>query len=207
MQKIFLSLAMIALTAGLTIGATRAYYTDASEVTGNTFSTGNADLQMTQVYMGHWYASDATATQLAINFPTNLYPGYQGSWGHPDGAMYLGNFSLSPIDLVVKASLSNYSDTNNLGNVVEMAIAWGGTCDPSGVGTGFHTLNWWRSNPTTLFTGADVSCGFIANDHSAGYGGYARALKFYLKVPAGAGNEIQGSMTAFNIHFDAEQKH
>lgn len=202
-----MSLVVISLMASMTIGATRAYFDDQSEMTGVTFSTGNADLQMTQVFMHNWYPGDATATQLSVSFPTNLYPGYQGSWGHPDGVIYLGNFSSSPVNLVVNASLTNYSDTNNLGDVVQLAMAWGGTCDPGGVGTSFHTLNWWRTNPTTLFTGADPSCGFIPNDHSDGYGGYSRAVKFYLMVPSSAGNSIAGSTTSFNIHFDAVQQH
>jgi hypothetical protein len=86
-----------------------------------------------------------------------------------------------------------------------MAIAWGGTCDPAGAGTGFHTLSWWKTHSPQLFTGADPSCGYIPNDHSGGYGGYSRSIKFYLKVPSGASDEISGANASFNIHFDAEQ--
>jgi hypothetical protein len=93
-----------------------------------------------------------------------------------------------------------------------MAIAWGGNCDNAGLGTGFHTLNWWTNHSETLFDyvsgSADpTSCGFLPNDHSGGYQGYAKAIKFYLRIPAGAGNEIADGNASFNIHFDAEQMH
>lgn len=207
-KKILISLSIIAVVAIVAVGATVAYFSDTANMTGVTFSTGNADLKMTQVYMHNWINGDATATDLGVTFPSNIYPGYEGSWGHPDGVIYLGNFSLSPINLVVKAKLDNYTESNSsLGNTVQLAMAWGGTCDPGGVGTGFHTLNWWTSHSATLFTGSDASCGSIPNDHSGNYNGYARAVKFYVKVPASAGNEIAGSNASFNIHFDAEQMH
>jgi len=212
LKKIFLSLATISLVVLGAVGATYAYFKDSAEVTGVTFSTGNADLQMTQVNMHSWYQGDASAADLGISFPNDLYPGYQGSWGAPDGAMYLGNFSDSPIDLTVKAKVTNLAATNNLENVAQLAIAWGGDCDNAGLGTGFHTLNWWANHSADLFTyvsgSADpTTCGFLPNDHTGGYQGYSKALKFYLKIPTSAGNEIANSNTSFNIHFDAEQVH
>jgi hypothetical protein len=98
MKKILMSLVIITTMVAMTAGATRAVFTDSSEIQGVTFSTGNADLQMTQSYMGAWFAGNASAADLAINFPENIYPGYEGSWGDPDGVMYLGNFSTSPIN-------------------------------------------------------------------------------------------------------------
>lgn len=196
-----------------TVGATMAYFTDTGEVKGVTFSTGNADLQLTQSYMGHWFEGDATAAELAINFPGDLYPGYEGSWGHADGIMYLGNFSDSPFNLTVNAKISDYSeDVAGLQDNVQLAIAWGGNCDPNGNGSGFHTLRWWKNNSVLLFekTGGSVdpaTCGFIPNDHSAGYQGYAKSIKFYLKVPESVGDAYTNGTANFNIHFDAEQEH
>lgn len=207
MKKIAMSLATIAMVATMAVGATGAYFSDSAEMTGVTFSTGNADLRMTQVYMHNWIDGDASSSALGVTFPSNIYPGYEGSWSHPDGAIYLGNFSQSPINLVVKAGLTNYSENKAIGDTVQLAMAWGGTCDPGGVGTGFHTLNWWKTHSATLFTGSGSTCGFIPNDHSDGYGGYAKAVKFYLKVPSSATNEIAEGNVSFNVHFDAEQMH
>jgi len=201
----------IVLALGLVVGATGALYSDDAEITGLTFSTGNADLQMTQVTMGHWYSDDASAAELNVTFPDDLYPGYEGSWGSPDGAIYLGNWSNSPINLAVSATVTSYTeDVAVLDDTIQMAMAWGGDCDNMGVGTGFHTLSWWQTHSHDLFTyvsgSADpVTCGFIPNDHSGGYGGYSKALKFFLKVPSSAGNEIADGTASFNIHFDAIQ--
>ncbi len=210
MRRILFSLIIVLLSTVVVAGATKSYFADAAEVTGVTFSSGNADLQLTQVNMQQWYSGNATSADLAVNFPQKIYPGYQGSWNKPDGVIYLGNFSTAPINLVVNGSLTNYSETSpnggNVGNTVQLAMAWGGTCDPNGVGTGFHPLNWWRTNSVTLFTGSTSGCGYIPNDHSNGYGGYARSLAFYLYVPPTAGNEIAGANASFNIHFNAVQQ-
>ncbi|MFH1601705.1 MAG: hypothetical protein ABIB61_01985 [Candidatus Shapirobacteria bacterium] len=213
MKRILTSLFVIGVVAGVITSATSAYFADEGEIQGVTFSTGNADLQMTQVYMHNWYADNASAADLDIHLPDDLYPGYEGSWGSPDGAIYLGNFSGSPIDLTVSASITNYAeDVAGLGDTIKLAMAWGGNCDNLGAGTGFHALSWWQSHSEDLFTyisgSADpATCGFIPNEHSGGYGGYARALKFFLKVPNNAGDEIANGVASFNIHFDAEQMH
>lgn len=208
MKRILASLTIVAVMALSATGATSAYFTDTEEMTGLTFSTGNANLKLTQSYVGTWFDGNATASQLAVSLPDDLYPGYEGSWGDPDGVIYLGNFSASPVNLVVSAKVTNYtSDNALLDDTVQLAFAWGGSCDPSGVGTGFHSISWWRSNAMTLFTGAGTSCGYIPNDHSDGYGGYARAIKMYLKVPTSASDTITGSTASFNVHFDAEQQH
>ena len=207
MKKILSSLVLMALVATSAIGATRAYFSDTEEMTGLTFSTGNANLKMASVSMGRWFDGNATAEQLLVSLPENLYPGYQGSWGDPDGVIYLGNFSVSPIDLVVNAMVTNYTSENSLlDDTVEMAIAWGGNCDPGGVGTGFHSLKWWRNNSVELFTGSGETCGYIPNDHSAGYNGYARSIKIYLRVPETATNNLVDSNATFNIFFDALQR-
>ena len=143
MKKILTSLFIIGVVGALITGATSAYFTDEGEIEGVTFSTGNADLQMTQASMSSWYAGNASATDLDITFPDDLYPGYQGSWGSPDGAIYLGNFSASPISLTVSATVTNYVETDDdMDDTIKMAIAWGGDCDNAGAGTGFHTLAW-----------------------------------------------------------------
>jgi len=203
---------MIALTVSTVVGATIAYFTDDADMTGVTFSSGNADLQMTQKSMGTWFAEDATAAQLGVNFPQDIYPGYSGSWGNPDGVIYLGNFSDSPIDLVVKASIANLVADKGIEDIAELAMAWGGDCDNAGNGTGFHKLSWWETNSPTLFSyiagSADpATCGLLPNDHSGGFGGYAKSVKFYLRIPASAGNEIADANVSFDIHFDAEQAH
>ncbi len=215
MRRILFSLLMIVAAVAMIAGATKAYFNDTAEMTEVTFSTGSADLQMTQVNMQNWFAQNATANDLDVHFGTNLYPGYTGTWGHPDGVIYLGNFSTSPIGLVVTASLTNYNDTNNLGDVAQLAMAWGGNCDNMGTGTGFHTLNWWRSNPTVLFSYVSGSansseCGFIPYNPTAtpaNPGSAAKSVAFLLKIPSSADNSIQGSTASFTIHFDAEQQY
>ncbi|MBL7078627.1 hypothetical protein ISS42_03140 [Candidatus Shapirobacteria bacterium] len=217
MKKILTSLFIIGVVGALITGATSAYFTDEGEIEGVTFSTGNADLQMTQASMSSWYAGNASASQLEINFSSDLLPGHEGNWENPDGEIYLGNFSASPISLTVSATVTNYVETDDdMDDTIKMAIAWGGDCDNAGAGTGFYTLAWWQASSADLFTfvsgsAGSADCGFIPNDYipdGTGVGDTdAKVLKFYLKVPTSAGNEIANGNATFNIHFDAEQKH
>ena len=46
MKRILLSLALIALVSSVTVGATRAYFSDTETSSGNTFSAGTLDLQV-----------------------------------------------------------------------------------------------------------------------------------------------------------------
>ncbi len=54
MKKIILSLAIIAVVGGLVGGATWAFFSDRAEVSANTLSTGNVDLEIRGI---GWHAT------------------------------------------------------------------------------------------------------------------------------------------------------
>ena len=192
MKKILLSVVIIGVVAAMMGAGTFSYFSDSERMTGLTFTTGYADLKLTQVNMHQWYDT-ATADQLGVHLPTNLYPGYEGTWSHPDGRIYLGNFGT--VDLNITATVTSYAQNKTVWNTIQMKLAWGGNSE----GTGFHTFHWWTTHKATLFDGP------LGHNHSDGYQGYAKSVKIMLKVPTWAGNEIANAHVSFNIKFDAVQ--
>ena len=212
MKKILASLVMVILVGSLTTSATKAYFSDTADLTGITFSTGNADIKVANIVQHAWF-ENPTMADLTMVFPQNLYPGFENNWGNRAGTVYVGNFSTSDINLIVNASIVNYNeDIPGLQDNIQLAMAWGGNCDNAGLGTGFHTLRWWRSNSQTLFTyvngSADpATCGYLERDTTLAPAPHAKAVAFYLKVPTTVGNSFTGGNMSFDIHFDGEQQH
>jgi len=211
--KILTNLLIIAIAATSIGTGINAYFSDSESITGLTFTTGYADLKLASCSMSHWYDT-ATGAQLGVTLPSNLVPGYQGSWSHPDGCIYLGNFG--SVNLTVTAKITGYTETiAGLQDNVEMAIAWGGSCDPGGAGTGFHTLRWWRTHSAQLFVDKsgnnNPSCAILpctsppATPGQTPYSNYAKAIKIYLRMPSSVGNSMANGQATFNIQFDATQ--
>jgi len=188
---------MLVIVASAFAGAgTFSYFSNTESMTGISFATGYADLKLTQCYMHKWYDT-ATAEELDVHFPTNLYPGYGGHWNPTscwyepvDGCIYLGNFGT--VNITVTATITDYTENvTGLKDKVYLNIAWSG----NGRGTGFHTLSWWMSHKATLFDGNPI----LAGEH--------KFIKFNLMVPSSAGNEIAHGYASFTIQFDATQAH
>ena len=166
-------------------GQSEAWFSDTETVSALTIQTGHADLKLRDKH-GHWVDS-AAGSALGVNFPQNLYPGYEGSWNDPDGLILMGNKSTEPVTLDVHASLTNYSQSAAVANQIYMAIGWEGNA----AGTGFHTLKWWRSHAARLGPALEGN----------------RVIKIFFKVPGEAGNEISGAVVNFDLHLYAEQHH
>ena len=63
MRKILKSIFMILAVLAVVGGTSWAYFSDSSEIQGITFSTGNADLKMSQVCMHSWVDGNVTLDQ------------------------------------------------------------------------------------------------------------------------------------------------
>ena len=187
MKAALVSIVTIAVAAGFLVAGTISYFSDTSTMSGLTFSTGNANLKITQCYMHEWY-DNANASTLGVSLPQNLYPGYEGTWDHPDGCIFLGNFGT--VDLNITATVTGYTQNVSVWNTIQMKLAWVGNSD----GTGFHTLHWWAINHAKIFDGP------LGHNNNS-------SVKIMLKVPAGAGNEIANAQVSFNIEFDGVQAH
>ena len=194
-KRILLSMMVISIVSGMLTAGTMSYFSDTETMTGLTFSTGNANLKMTQCNMHQWYDGDATAAELGVSLPENIYPGYEGTWNDPDGCIYLGNFGT--VDLNITAIVTGYTQDVSVWDTIQMKLAWDGNAD----GTGFHTLHWWTTHHAKIFDSP------LGHDHSSGYQGYAKYVYIMLKVPTSAGDEIANAHVSFNIEFDAIQAH
>lgn len=203
MKKIAMSLATIAFVALLATGATRALFSDnTSNLTGITFSTGNADLRITQVCSHQWYDGSVT-----LNDFNSVYAGCQfnlnnGAW-YPgktvSQVIYLGNFSTADIALHPTVQLTNYSETvGGLQNVMSMKIWWNGNA----VGTDWHSLNYFRTHAVSLPDIAHPS----ATPPSGANGGVL-GLTIQVQMDPSAGNGYQNGNVNFDFHFNAEQVH
>lgn len=194
MKKILMSLLTSAFVAVVAVGATHAYFSDSVSLTGITFSSGTADLQISQVCQHEWF--DNTVSQQAFNYNGTLYQGCQfnfaaGSW-YPgkdmSQALYLRNNSTDNIPLATTVQLKNYTQTNGLGNVMSMKIWWNGNA----TGTDWHSLSYYVSHPQALTT---------LNP------GQALGFTVEMKMDPNAGNSYQNGTVNFDFYFDGVQTH
>ena len=192
MKAILVSVVTIAVAAGMLTWGTLSLFSDKAIMSDLTFSTGCADLKITQCWMHKWY-DNANASTLGVHLPENLYPGYEGTWDNPDGCIYLGNFGT--VDLNITATVTSYTQNKTVWDKIYMKLAWGGNAE----GTGFHTLHWWTTHHARIFDEP------LGHNHSGGYQGYAKFVKIMLWIPSSVGNEIANARVTFNIEFDGTQ--
>ncbi len=139
MKKIILSLAIIGLVAGVIGGATFALFSDQATVSGNTFSTGNADLQIRGrdgFDTGNW------KQDIDFNLSwDNIYPGWTDSY-----KVQLRNASSSPIWLRVVPKLVINEDDSDLRHVLTMRFI----DEDENVWEDTKTLADWRHNEDVI---------------------------------------------------------
>jgi len=179
MKKIYLSLLAIITTVALVGGATYAAFTSQATSSHNTFTAGNANLQLKNEPTQPWAASYGGASW------GNLYPGWSDSYN-----VYLKNVSSSPITLKVlpKINITSYS-TGYLWDNVLMQITWSdGTHS-----TGEYSLRAWTQNASIYLTPT------LAQNAEAG----PWVVKF--RIPTTAGNEISNGSIIFDVIFDGIQ--
>lgn len=202
MKRIMLSLMTIAVVATLAVGATSSYYSDSVDLTGVTFSTGDANLKISQGCMHLWYdetVSLATFNQVydGCKFNLNSEPWYPGL--QKDNILYLGNFSTSHIALRPTLQLLNYTeDVAGLQDVMQMKIWWNG----NGTGTDWHSLRYYKDGTVTL---PDIAYPTV-QPPSYGNGGVL-GLTVQVKMDPTAGNEYQNGTVNFDFHFNGDQVH
>lgn len=187
-RKIAMS-AMSILTALSLTGATAfAAFTSQAQSVGNSFASGNADLQV-----GADTGSEGTvifASSFAAPDYTNLSPGFTGNTD-----FWIKNNSSSAISLDVVADLANLSETGpELKD--NLMISW--TCDTDDNGsigdntpTSEFSVNGW-------ITGGNTALGTLAQ-------GNAIFCRMHAQVPGTAGNDIQGDSLSFDVLYDATQ--
>lgn len=189
------------LVIGAAAGASYALFFDRTQVKGMSVSTGNADLKI-----GNNDLSESEHDE--IDYPENdllsdIYPGYIVG-----DKFRLINRSASDIDLMVKATIKNYSGNwdklkNKIyGAVIEYGGESGAENDakdnvPGNAGkvvsnTGWETMKWWANNSPKIVREP------ITPDEE-------RHFVLWLKVDEDAGNEIKGKSVNLNLEFTGTQ--
>jgi predicted ribosomally synthesized peptide with SipW-like signal peptide len=187
-RKIVTSALSIGTAGALLVGATFALFTDQAQSTGNSFTSGNADLQI-----GLDTGDENTVVfQNSVDAPdySNIAPGFTGNTD-----FWLKNNSSSAISLDVVADLANPS-----GESTELAdnllISWNCDTDDDGslsnnTPTSEFSMNQWLA-------GGNASLGTIAQ-------GNAIFCRMIARVPSTATNDIAGDSVSFDVLYDATQ--
>lgn len=171
MKKIVISILAIVLTVGVVSSSAYALFSSNVNVSGITFSTGNADLVL---YDGgtDMLISDFIPSLNGSNKLKSLYPGFRD---YTNVDFY--NNSASDIGLNLKMRLTSADGSwGDLNNKIYVAIT------PKGVeptGADWHTLSAWNAAP--------ISFGTVL-DHD----GLRDSYRVSFAVDDNAGNEIAG---------------
>lgn len=181
MQKIIAGIVGLALVAGVSTQAARALFTTQAQVNGISISSGTAGLT---VGASNDPVSNVFPANLSIS---NVYPGF-GVDNSQNTTFVVKNTSTAGINLAVAAKLTSADgwndDGTDLKNVVEVAV---NSADDS-LGTGYKTLVEWNTAGGFNLPGAPLTPG----DN--------RTYKVYVRIPASAGDNIQGESLS-NITF------
>jgi predicted ribosomally synthesized peptide with SipW-like signal peptide len=188
MKKILISLFVIGVVAAITVGATRAYFTDQAVVDDNTFSAGALDFTLN---------GDMTETKsLAL---TDLEPG--ADWSGPyTMKVYNKNTPLSTVDMKYKFSSKKESESvTGFYKKLNVKVVHG-FCDGSYPG---------EVNPTNTYEGKlkDMSWDSTADSISGGKlkPNITHCFALYFQLDSSAGNEYQGANAVADIVVDGTQ--
>lgn len=190
--RIALSLASIAAAGALAVGATFAFFSDSTQVLGNTFTTGNADLQIAVDSSNS--AGTYGGSIVGVNF-TGIEPGFTGQ-----KLFWLKNNSSSTITLDLKSDLANLGGSfhGTDGSLPDkLYVRFRCDSDNDGLGdtedtvTGEFSVNTW-------ITGGDDSLGSLAQNAQV-------QCRMEARLDSGAGNEIANGNISFDAIFNGNQ--
>lgn len=186
MKKITLSIMAIAMTLAVVTTSASALFSSTATVSGVTFSTGNATLQ---VWNGSTWVADYNPGNFLFQDMFPSYTGYQ--------TFYLKNNSTSNIALGINAKIRNGATQNPAGawnvlkDVVEVSFY---DVDMDAPATGWASLSYWNT------TGANFVTAPIAK-------GAQRQYRVDVRVSASAGNEISNtSLSDMKFDFTGTQQ-
>ncbi len=187
MKSILMSVLLIAFVSTISIGATHSYLNKSVSLTGVSFSSGNVDLQISQVCQNGWFDNTVSAATFnnvyagcQFNFGSGWYPGEESSQ-----TVYLKNTSTDNVTLNTTVQLANFSQVNGLGNAMWLQIWWNG----NGTGTGWHPLSYYE-NPIELMNIAPGSAPYFT---------------FNMEMASNAGNSYENGNVSFDLYFNGTQ--
>ncbi len=200
MKRILLSLLMVLLIGSLTVGATRAYFDDEATISGETFSTGTINIDITGDDTYYIRGGMGVRTEVPVQF-IGLKPGdTMRQW------ITLHNAGTLPIDILT-VDKGTPSDTKNL--LTQIIVSATGKIVGGSEDYAFFTPDWGvKPFVSGWFTNSDLL------DHSfyrvaAGMiqPGQDYSVVFDFTLPASTPNDYQGATASMNLVFHAEQAH
>ena len=195
MKKLLLSILTIALVGSIAFGATRAYFSDTAESTGNTFSAGTMDFRIAR----------PGGTDHRIFSVSNLKPGQV-----VEGYFVVVNDSTAGLDMKWKAWIPDFTN-GYLDSVLDVQV----TMNPTGYNPGLNTkytiagpdnaiLHTWTPIQD-LGTGNTILVWDHACDSDPFKVNWAAVYKIEVRMQESAGNWYQGTSFTGDLNFKAIQ--
>ncbi len=202
-RKIVTSLLTLTVVGSALTGATLALFSDSSTSTGNTFSTGNADLLISSDDNLLPNGPDSYGPSIPGVDVGNIYPGFSF-----DKVFWLKNESNADISLVTTAALLNLSGTSQGDLPSNLLIKFTCDTDANGLGLGDtsspeKTVSAWIVDPAVNLGTIGINVG----PGNAGSNSDADELlcKMTARLPSTADNTLAGKDLKFDAQFVGTQ--
>jgi len=132
MKKIAISLGVIGVVAAIVIGATTAYFSDTETSTGNTFTAGTLNLELSR---GEGWENGAdgavTIGNMAPGVPSDEFDFYMGNFGSMAGKASWKITNIAENDIYPESSDKYKALNEDLGRTADCSQAAGDGCVPA----------------------------------------------------------------------------
>lgn len=187
--RIGISIISIVSALALLSGATFAFFSDQATSNGNTFSTGNADLQIAADVEGTEVFTDSIT---GPNF-SGLFPGETREFD-----FWLKNNSLSAIDLNLVADVSAINPTDDATQEIDNALLISWVCDTDGNGGVADNTPTAEFSPRAWLNGGNASLESLTP-------GEQMICRMFGRLPDTTDNTVAGETVIFDVTYDGTQ--
>ncbi|HUT96049.1 MAG TPA: TasA family protein [Candidatus Paceibacterota bacterium] len=198
MKKIILSLAIVGVVGAIVIGGTIAYFSDTETSTGNTFTAGTLDLDLTDS------SEDGTEGETGTFRFSNMAPGhFEGepltlrNVGSVDGYINLLN--------IIATNTEGYNPESETGDKGE----------PGELGDNLQVMIFFDKNANGIYNGSGdvlvsnwVALNSLATAYNTNYflaSGASVILRVHWELPTSTGNDVQGDIADLSFTVELNQ--
>lgn len=182
----------LSIVAALTImgGATFAQFSDSATVSGNTFSTGDSNLQIAANNAGipGTYGESITGPTF-----TGIFPGQTKTF-----EFWLKNSSTAAINLDLLADVSAINPTDNITQTIDNVLLISWVCDTDGNGGLADNTPSSAFSPRDWFEGGNAALGSLEPNEEM-------ICRMFGNLPLSADNTVANQSVAFDVRYDATQ--
>jgi spore coat-associated protein N len=188
-RHILMSFLSIVMALAVMTGGTLAFFTDTASSTGNTFSTGNADLQIAADVEG------AEAFSNSITGPnfSGIVPGEIKEF-----TFWLKNNSSGTINLDLTADVSAITPSSDVEQTIDNALLVSWVCDLSGDGNLADETPTSKFSPREWLTGGNAGLGSLTPSEQM-------ICRMFGELPSSADNTLAGQSVSFDAVYNATQ--